>query len=122
MNVLYIIGFLIAAFVLVTIFTFARAYFRAASLSPAAREQCMHWRTMHNNAFADGDHLAAKLYKAKELVVHATNHPITTFGGRVPFLCVEGQLESKSEEELDELIENLGSLSKEDREALRKFQ
>ncbi len=82
----------------------------------------MHWRTMHNNAFADGDHLAAKLYKAKELVVHATNHPITTFGGRVPFLCVEGQLESKSEEELDELIENLGSLSKEDREALRKFQ
>ena len=95
MNVLYIIGFLIGAFILVTIFTFARAYFRAASLNPEAREQCMYWRTMHNNAFADGDHLAAKLYKAKELVVHATNHPISAFGGSVPLLCVEGQLESK---------------------------
>jgi glycine cleavage system protein P-like pyridoxal-binding family len=82
----------------------------------------MYWRAMHNNAFADGDHLAAKLYKAKELVVHATNHPITTFGGSVPRLCIEGQLESKSEEELDELIEILSSLSKEKREELRKLQ
>jgi|GEM_PF-2946437 len=82
----------------------------------------MYWRAMHNNAFADGDHLSAKLYKAKELVVHATNHPITTFSGRVPLLCVEGQLESKSEEELDELIVNLGSLSKGEREELRKYQ
>jgi hypothetical protein len=122
MNALYIFGFLIGAFVLVTIFTFARAYLRAASHSPAAREQCMYWRAMHNNAFADGDHLAAKLYKAKELVVHATNHPITTFGGSVPRLCIEGQLESKSEEELDELIEILSSLSKEKREELRKLQ
>lgn len=82
----------------------------------------MYWRAMHNNAFADGDHLSAKLYKAKELVVHATNHPITTFSGKVPFLCIEGQLESKSEEELDELIESLSSLSKKERLSLRKFQ
>ena len=89
-----------------------------SKLSPESSSQIMHWRTMHNNAYADGDMRMAKLYKAKELVVYATDHPITLYTMSSPLICVEGRLEEKTDEELDEVIEYFGTMSDAERRQL----
>ncbi len=118
MNIFEIIGYLVAGFILFSLATTILAWIRSKGLSSEARAQFIHWRTLHNNAFADGDHTSAKLYKAKELLVYTTNYPIVTHSLSAPLLCNEGQLEQKSEDELDELIVELQSMSKAERAEL----
>jgi hypothetical protein len=90
-----------------------------SKLSPESSKQIMYWRTMHNNASAAGDLRMAKLCKTKELLVYTTDHPIMPFMAlSAPYLCIEGKLEEKTDEELDELIEYYETMSDGERSKL----
>lgn len=85
---------------------------RAAALSPQAAQQMNAFNHAYNKAFAiSGNTHEAKLYKALELVVYCTGSPIlTTMDSSYPLLNQPGYIESKSDTELDQLIEELESM------------
>lgn len=66
-----------------------------------------------------GNTRESKIYKALELVVYATGSPIlTSMDASYPLLNQPGQIESKSDEELDDLIAELESMPDELRRSM----
>jgi hypothetical protein len=66
----------------------------------------------YNTAYAGGGNTReAKLYKALELVVYCTGSPILTMrDSSYPLLNQPGQIEAKSDAELDEIIAELEAM------------
>lgn len=112
MTILYIIGGFIFILIIWTVIGTARRMRdvnkTAAALSPAARQQFIHWDTQYNKALTLGKDRDAKLHRARALVVAATNTPISDLvSGNVPILCQPGHIDGLSDGELDELIDGL---------------
>ena len=85
---------------------------QTAELSPEAAQQMSAFHHAYNKAYTVGGNThEAKLYKALELVVYCTGSPILTMmDATYPLLNQPGQIESKSEAELDELIAELEAM------------
>lgn len=111
-----IIG-LVATLLICSLWSFIPAVIRSWGLSPEARSQYFHWRTLYNNNFSPskGETYECKLFKARELAVYFTDHPIVPFRTSAPLICTEGYLEEKSAEQLDEIISSLRSMPKKQR-------
>jgi hypothetical protein len=85
---------------------------RTAELSPDAAQQMHAFNHAYNKAYTTGGNTReAKLYKALELVVYCTGSPILTMmDPSYPLLNQPGQIESKSDAKLDELISELEAM------------
>lgn len=85
---------------------------RTAELSPEAAQQMAAFNHAYNKAYTiNGNTREAKFYKALELVVYCTGSPILTMmDATYPLLNQPGQLESRSDAELDKLIAELDAM------------